>query len=935
MWHQGRNRGIIPGLPGTARSSRLLAAVPCLQNKRDMPRTTAKMWTPATATPTLKPGTERSPNKGKRRMPPARHGGAEPPKKRRLWLRILKWMFLVGLIGLILSVGTVAFVFWYYSRDKSLPDPSSLSEIKHRQVTWIVDRNDSRIGLLYGEPKVCVKRDKKSPPATAEETPTDKLDEATETLRKVNCTSNDDCDKASECKPAEHETRTFVPYDRIPKPLIDALVATEDNSYWEHGGVDYWGMFRAFWRNLRAGHAKEGASTITQQVVKNLLLTPEKTFKRKIQEIILARRLEKVLSKEEILTLYLNQVNFGNARYGVEEASMFYFGKHVQDLDVGQCALIAGLPQSPEALAPNRKKNWVAAKARQIHVLNRLVEQGEVDPGALRGSPLSRADAQKWINAPIQVVDKPFPEMGTAPEWIGLVRNELMASKCQGKSTCAEGEAYLDTLGATVRTTLDPSVQANAQKALQNGLRAVDKRHNIGRPKRSLKANKVLDELAKIGKLVPASGPVKGESYEAVVSEVHDDDHELEVNLGGYEATIVIDDERFIPYDDAGAVQPLSSRFKVNDVVDVVGITQPKKLPKHGKNQVAFPRGPEGAVVVLEVKTRKVRALVGGYQTRTLGINRATSAHRQPGSSFKPYVMAAGIELGRSKEKDAAQHITFTAASQLLDAPDPHGDDNRWLPKNYESGKFEGPVLLRYALAKSINTVAIRVFDRVHADRILDLAGKIGLDTSKMPKTPALALGAGEVTPLEHVNALATFAAGGKAAKPVFIDAIDGKATPAADAVQVMEPEVAYVITDMMRSVVTSGTGILASKLGITIAGKTGTSNDAKDVWFVGLTPDYAIGVWIGYDEPKSMGRETGGTTAVPVYVEVAKSLKLPAKSFPKPPHVVEFKIDRDSGLLAPDGWPADKTMTEVFVEGTQPTDYASAEGNDVKGEYQ
>jgi penicillin-binding protein 1A len=243
-------------------------------------------------------------------------------------------------------------------------------------------------------------------------------------------------------------------------------------------------------------------------------------------------------------------------------------------------------------------------------------------------------------------------------------------------------------------------------------------------------------------------------------------------------------------------------------------------------------------------------------------------------------------------------------------------------------------VLLRYALAKSINTVAIRVFDKVTATRLLELVGNVGLDTSKMPTTPALALGAGEVTPLEHVNALATFAAGGKAAKPVFVDAIDGVATPAAEAKQVIEPEVAYVVTDMMRSVVTSGTGVLASKLGIPIAGKTGTSNEAKDVWFVGLTPDYAIGVWIGYDEPKSMGRETGGTTAVPVYVEVARSLKLPAKSFPKPPHITEAKIDKDSGLLAPDGWPADKTINEVFIEGTVPTEYASAEGNDVKGEY-
>jgi len=882
------------------------------------------MWTPPVPHDTVKPG--KNPQKAQLKAK------GKAPKKRRLWVRILKWMVIAGLIGTMLSVGTVAFVFWYYSRDKNLPDPSSLSEIEHRQVTVIVDRDDRRVGMLYGEPKVCTRKDGKPRLEAVADTNAD--GETTETLRKVGCASDADCEQGNECKPAEHETRRVVPYDKIPKTLIDALVATEDNSYWEHGGVDYWGMFRAFWRNLRSGKAKEGASTITQQVVKNLLLTPEKTFKRKIQEIILARRLEKVLSKEEILTLYLNQVNFGNARYGVEEAAMFYFGRHVWDLDVGQCAMLAGLPQSPEKLAPNRKKNYADAKARQIHVLNRLVEQSETNPEALRGPKISRAEAQKWIDKPIAVVDKPFPELNTAPEWIGRVRAELVASKCGGKPTCTEGETYLDTMGASVRTTLDPKIQISAQHALQRELREVDKRHHIGWPKRSIKAGRLKAELDKLSRLVPKTGPIQHETYEAVVTAIEDGDRELVVDVGGYPAAVVVDDERYLPHDDDGQPQPLSSRFKVNDVVDVVGARQGKHPPKHAAHRVEFPKGPEGAVVVLEVKSRKVRGLVGGYATRTLGINRATDSHRQPGSSFKPYVMAAGIELGRQKEKDAAQHITFTAASQVIDAPDPHGEDQRWLPKNYETGRFEGPVLLRYALSKSINTVAIRVFDKVTAPRILELVGKAGLDTSKMPTTPALALGAGEVTLLEHVNALATFAAGGKAATPVFIDAIDGKATPAAPAVQVIAPEVAYIVVDMMRSVVTSGTGHAAAKLGIPIAGKTGTSNDAKDVWFVGMTPDYAIGVWIGYDQPKSMGRETGGGTATPVFVEVAKSLKLPAKNFPRPPHVVDAKIDRESGLLAPDGWPADKTMTEVFIEGTVPTETASAEGNDVKNEY-
>jgi penicillin-binding protein 1A len=852
----------------------------------------------------------RSPAKGA----PKKAGKAAPPAKpkRALWLRILKWCTIMGFSALVLGVATVAFVFWMYGRDKSLPDPKSLADIKHRQVTWIVDKNDHRIGTLFGEPKVCA-LSKVAAPASGPD------DESL--ARKKPCEKDDDCD-SGKCEKAEHETRTFVEYDKIPKILVEGFVATEDDKYWEHGGVNYWAMFRAFFANVRAGKKVQGASTITMQVVKNLLLTPEKTFKRKIQEIILARRLEKALSKEEIISLYMNQINFGNARYGVQEAARFYFGKDVSQLDVGECALLAGLPQAPETYAPNKKKNYEAAKQRQIHVLNRLVEMGK----------LPAAEAQKWIDKPIQVIDRPFPDLNSAPEWIGLVKDELVASKCGGKSTCNEGELYLDTLGATVRTTLDPKLQEDAQRALQAGLRAVDKRKSYGRPKRSLKKAAAEELLEKLTKALPKGGPKKGETYEAVVTGVHDDDKELEVDLGGYQAVVVMEADRYGPTDDDGKPAPASSRFKVNDVVEVVALTHDKKPPKHAPNRVWFPKGPEGAVVILEVKTRKVRALVGGYSTRTLGINRATDAHRQPGSSFKPYVFAAGIELGAGKEKDEGGRITFTAGSPVNDAPEPRWEE-RWNAKNYETGKFEGTVLLRYALSKSINTVAIRVLERVTADKIIDLAKRVGIE-SKLPTTLSLALGAGEVTPLETTNAMATFAAGGRAGKPVFIESIDGKATPGGETTEAVKPEVAYVVTSMMTSVVTSGTGILASKLKIPIAGKTGTSNDARDVWFVGLTPDYAIGVWIGHDDPQSMGRETGGTTAVPVFVDIVKAMNLPAKQFPRPPHVVEAKIDRATGLLAPEGWPADKTMTEVYIEGTVPTEYATEEKTGVKGEY-
>lgn len=822
------------------------------------------MWSPQ---PQNSPGKAQSASKNTK--PKLQKGvGGKPPRK--LWLTILKWSVIAGLSGLVLLVSTVAFVFWMYGRDPNLPDYKKLSDYHPKQVTTILDANDRRIGEIYTE------------------------------------------------------RRTFVPYDKIPPIVVDSFVAAEDNKFWTHAGVDYWGMFRAFIANLRAGRSKQGASTITQQVVKTFLLTPEKTFKRKIQEIIIARRLEKGLSKEEIMTLYLNQIYFGHGRYGVQEAARYYFGKDIGQVNPGEAAMLASLPKEPETLANAVKgKNPQRVKDRQIYVLNQLVEIGK----------LPQQEAQKWIDAPIQIVKDPFPDLGSAPEWVDLAKQELIAER---------GEDGLDTLGAKVRTTLDPGLQAIAQQALQAGLRGVDKRHAIGRPKRNVKPDAIEKEIDKL------SGRLKGtpkakEIYDAVVTEVFDGDNEVVVDLGGWKGALVLgtaEDARFNPPVDGVTKKP-SERFKPGDVVEVtVGqgdlnaastgdADDDKKkkanAPKHAAHRVAFAPAPEGAVVIIETKTRKVRALVGGYASKVAGFNRATMAKRQPGSSFKPFVYAAAIDSGR-----------YTAASTVNDAPEVF---DLWKPKNYESGKFEGPVLLRHALAKSINTVAIRVTYDMKPETIAALANKMGIG-SKLPHEMSLALGSGEVTPLEMTNAIATFAAGGKTAKPRFVDAIDGKATPASKEEQVLRPEVAYVVTDMMRSVVTEGTGNKAAKLKMPIAGKTGTSNDARDVWFIGLTPDYAIGVWVGYDDNRSLGKgETGGGTAVPIFIDVMNGMAQPAKPFTKPPHVVEATIDKVSGLLAPDGAPKSSMRTEVFIEGSAPTEYAAAPGEvtedtAVTGEY-
>ncbi len=764
--------------------------------------------------------------------------------KRKLWVSLLKWGAIAAVAGAALLVATVAFVYWMYSRDPSLPDYRKLSDYQPKQVTQILDANDRRIGEIG-------------------------------------------------------EKRTFVDYKDIPPIVVDAFVAAEDNRFWTHGGVDYWGMFRAFITNLRSGRAKQGASTITQQVVKTFLLTPEKTFKRKIQEIILARRLEKALTKEEIMTLYVNQIYFGHQRYGIQEAARYYFGKDVKQLDAGEASVLASMPKKPEDLANalfGRKGGKPEeVKSRQIYVLNQLVSMGKLKP----------EEAQKWIDAPIKIVKAPFPEMGSAPEWVTLAEEQLVKEK---------GKDGIDTLGAKVRTTLDPSLQTLAQASLQAGLRKVDARQHIGKPVRTLKGDKIDLELAKMAKRLPAGGPKAKDIYDSIVTAVFDESNEVVVDLGGWKGALVLggaDDARFNPPVD-GATKKPSERFKPGDVVEVM-LSHSESAPKHANHRVTFPTPPQGAVVVIETKTRKVRAMVGGYTFTKGDRNRALYAKRQPGSSFKPFVYGAAIDSGK-----------YTAASIVNDAPEVF---DLWKPKNYESGKFEGPVPLRYALAKSINTVAIRLAYDMKPETIAAFAKKLGIQ-SELPKEMSLALGSGEVTPLEMTNAIATIAAGGVYSPPRFVDVIDGKAIPLAPAEQVLRPEVAYVITQMMTSVVTEGTGTLAKSLKIPVAGKTGTSNDGRDVWFMGFTADYVVGVWIGYDQPKGMSKETGGSTAVPIFVDILKGMNQSAKAFPKPANVVEATIDKASGLLSPEGAPKGSSRTEYFVQGTAPTEYAAKPGD-------
>jgi penicillin-binding protein 1A len=770
-------------------------------------------------------------------------------RAKRTALKVLKWGSIAGLAGAALGVSLLAVIFWLYGRDPNLPNITSLNDYRPKQVTRIAAGDDTVVGEIFSE------------------------------------------------------RRTYVPYEKVPKLVVQAFISAEDSNFFEHGGLDYWGMLRALIVNVRAGKKKQGASTITQQVVKTFLLSPERSLRRKVQEIILARRLEQALAKEEILSLYLNQIYFGHGRYGVHEAARFYFGKDVSELDAGEAALLGGLPQSPENISPRKPENQPRAKRRQQYVLEQMAHHGYI----------SEAEAQKFIDAPIAIIREPFPDLGAAPEWIEVVRQELIRRY---------GEEAIDTLGATVHTTLDMKVQRAAQAALREGLREYDKRQKYGRPVRSTKPDKIDLEVSKLQRKLPKGGPKPGANYLAVVRTVHDADNELVVDLGRWLGSVILGgpaDERFEPADPkTGKRKPASERFAAGDIIRVrlsrsgPGDNQTAK-PKHSEHLLELATGAEGAVVVMDPKTRHVLAMVGGYATRIGDFNRAVQAKRQPGSSFKPIVYAAALDSG-----------AYTAASVVNDAPEVY---DLWKPQNYKKGTFEGPVRLRYALAKSINTVAIRVLHDVGIDRVVGLARDMGIE-SELPESLSLALGSGEVTPLEMTNAIATLAAGGRAQAPVFIRAIDDAPIEAQASREVLTEEIAYVIVDMMTSVVQEGTARAAKKLGIPVAGKTGTSNEARDAWFLGITPSYVVGVWIGFDDNQSLGnKEAGGKTALPVFMALMEAIgkNERRKDFARPSSIERVRIDKQTGLLAPDNAPPERAYMEVFAEGSAPTETALA----------
>jgi penicillin-binding protein 1A len=694
------------------------------------------------------------------------------------------------------------------------------------------------------------------------------------------------------------ERRTVVPLERMPRALIVSVLAAEDADFFLHPGMDFPGMMRAFLRALRhPAKPMQGASTITQQVIKNLLLSPERTLDRKIKELILARRLEQELSKHQILYLYLNLVNFGHGRYGAEEASQFYFGKHVEQLTLGEAALLAGIPKAPSRLSP--RVDLPAALSRQRVVLQQLAEKRAEYWPDIALHDIARAQQQRIELVPYQRVVDP------APELVQMVRDAMVR---------ALGPERVRAGGLTVRTTLDVQAQHAARAALQLGLHKVDERLGVIAP---LSPRKRIS-LAKpeVPDVVSWTDLRAGKTYDAVVTGADDAKGTLHLRVGGVAASSRVklahryNPKELRPSEFASPGTRVTVRFE--------SLPRAAATTRHAPElEAQLELGPQGAVIVLDPVTRELLALVGGHDA-VAGFNRAVQAQRQPGSAFKPIVYAAAL-----------RNRLVTPAT-LIDAGP--GDFGGWRPRSDEKWAAEGAIRLRTAIANSVNTVAIRVLQSVSPEEAIALARAMGI-TSPLEASLALALGVSEVSLMELTNAYATFAALGQW-QPVrwILSAHDSEGNEIP--VQVFgqhEPPTApltaseaYVMTSLLTSVVQEGTAAAAKQLARPAAGKTGTSNDARDTWFVGYTPDYVTGVWVGFDDHRSLGtRESGARTALPIWVSVMKELEKdkPIQDFAIPSGIITANIDPSTGQLP--GPETVQTMEEFFLDGTAPTQSA------------
>ena len=719
---------------------------------------------------------------GTRRRPPTSRSTPRPKRRSRL-RSLLKWSLICGLLGVaLLIVGYWGLVFYFEHR---LPDVFEPEDYLART------RQVSRIYSAGG----------------------DVLAEMGE------------------------ERRTVVAQEDIPRLVKLAVLAAEDADFYEHDGLDYFGMARAMYKNLRDQRFSQGASTITQQVAKTFFLSAEKTIARKLKEVVLARRLEHELTKDELLYLYLNQIYWGHGRYGVGEAARFYFGKELGALTLSDAALLAGLIAAPERYSPFRDQ--VKAAERRAFVLDQMANHGFI----------SAERAVEAKHEPIRLNFRGDPKIGLAGYAMDSVR--ALLSEKLGRERVRRG-------GLRVYTTLDTRLQEEAEAALRRGLRSVDRAYELSKPIEHLPRGRVRAYVAKLREALPRRGVRSGEVVLGIVTAVEAEKRLFVVNVGLGPCDLAFSSlERY-----RGRLSA-ADLYRVGDVLRVsprLGLQEPwdGDVPHP---EVNLDQGPQGALIAMEPNSRHIKAIVGGYDHATHPFNRAMSARRQAGSTFKPIVFAAALESG-----------IIEPLTELRNVPESYrmGHGRYWKPSNF-SNTYDGRLYsARMALAKSVNVIAVKILEKTGLQRAIDFAHRVGID-SEIKRNLSIALGSTAVSPAEITNVYATFASGGFTREPVLVTRVedaDGNVLWEAptERRRGTTAKVAYRITEMLQAVITNGTGKSVRALGRPAAGKTGTTDRGIDTWFVGYTPTLVAGVWVGFDDRRPVRKATGGKLAAPIW---------------------------------------------------------------------
>ncbi len=792
----------------------------------------------------------------------------------KLLLRFLGFLFAAGTILFIVGVAATAGLLWHFSKD--LPDYSQLQDYEPPVMT----RVHAADGSLLAE--------------------------------------------------YAKERRLYLPIQAIPRLVTNAFVAAEDKNFYQHPGIDIQGIMRAgilYVENYGHGGHPQGASTITQQVAKNFLLSNEVSFERKIKEALLALRIERTYSKQKILELYLNEIYLGFGAYGVAAASLLYFDKSVHELTISEAAYLAALPKGPNNYNPFRHRD--EAVTRRNYVIDRMVEDGYITADA----------GEKAKKEPLNVTVRPTGAHIFAAEYFAEEVRRYLYDK-YGEDKLYEG-------GLSVRTTLDPKLQMTARQTMINGLVNFDESQGYRGAVSTIDVGGdwglKLADVKSLDDITPWRM--------AVVLQVDDQSARIGLQPDRDPGGNVVKERVYgvVPLDGVKWAKPATGAAKpiqhINQVLSVGDVIYVEPLDQQGQYRLRQVPEISGAMVVMDPHTGRVLAMVGGFSFDQSQFNRATQALRQPGSSFKPIVYAAALDNG------------YTPSTIVMDAPieiDMGAGGGIWKPENY-GGKFFGPSTLRFGLEQSRNVMTVRLAQDIGMPLIAEYAKRFGV-YDELPPYLSYALGAGETTVLRMVTAYSMFDNGGRRVIPTLIDRIqdryghtiykhDQRDCQGCDAdrwdnnpeptlvdkrEQVIDPMTAYQITSLMEGVVQRGTATVVRDVGKPIAGKTGTTNDEKDVWFIGYSPDIVCGVYMGYDKPRHIGRlATGGHLAAPIvrdFLKVALEDKPPIP-FAVPPGIKLIRVDAHTGMRAGPGDP--KVILEAFKPGTAPPDTYSVIGTD------